>query len=113
MGLRLSRRESRPVKKTKSDYMVGPRAQELEGAADDADAITEADAPWNAEIERREASVPAELHGERLDKAVVAMAGEFSRNHLQGLIEAGHVHVDGVPSTTASRKVRAGQVVAV
>lgn len=93
--------------------MVGPRAQEVEGTLDDADAITEADAPWNAEIERREASVPADLHGERLDKAVVTMASEFSRNHLQGLIEAGHVYVDGVPSTTASRKVRAGQVIAV
>jgi len=93
--------------------MVGPQAREAEEGADDADAITEADAPWNAEVERREASVPADLHGERLDKAVVTMAGEFSRNHLQGLIEAGHVFVDGVPSTTASRKVRAGQQIAV
>jgi hypothetical protein len=114
MGLGRSRRERRPVKKTKSDYMVGPRAHEVEeGTVDDADAAVEADAPWNADIERREASVPAELHGQRLDKAVVTMADEFSRNHLQSLIEAGHVQVDGVPSTTASRKVRAGQVIAV
>ena len=75
----------------------------------DADAET----PWAADIERREASVPRELHGHRLDKAVVAMADEFSRNHLQGLIEAGHVSVDGVPSQTASRKVLAGQLIAV
>ncbi len=93
--------------------MVDPRAHEVNGTADDADAITEADAPWNADIERREAPVPAELHGQRLDKAVVTMAEEFSRNHLQSLIEAGHVLVDGAPSMTASRKVRAGQVIAV
>ena len=93
--------------------MVGPRAHEVEETADDADAAVEADAPWNAEIERREALVPAELHGQRLDKAVVTMAAEFSRNHLQSLIEAGHVSVDGVPSTSASRKVRAGQMIAV
>ena len=77
--------------------------------ADDA----ETEAPWSAQPERREASVPAELHGQRLDKAVVAMANEFSRNHLQGLIEAGHVTVDGVPAGSASRKVLAGQVIAV
>jgi 23S rRNA pseudouridine1911/1915/1917 synthase len=87
--------------------MVGPRADEVEGTTDDADA------PWNADIERREAPVPAALHGQRLDKVVVTMAEEFSRNHLQSLIEAGHVRVDGVDSTTASRKVRAGQTIAV
>ena len=63
--------------------------------------------------ERREALVPQALHGQRLDKAVVAMAGEFSRNHLQGLIEQGHVSVDGAPARVSSRKVLAGQVIAV
>jgi 23S rRNA pseudouridine1911/1915/1917 synthase len=93
--------------------MVGARANELDGAAEVADAAEAVHAPWNAEIERREASVTAALHGQRLDKIVVTMAEEFSRNHLQGLIEAGHVAVDGAPSTTASRKLRAGQVVSV
>jgi len=93
--------------------MVGPQAHEVEGTADDTDAAVEADVPWNADIERRETSVSAELHGQRLDKVVVTMAGEFSRNHLQSLIEAGHVSVDGMPSTTASRKLRAGQLIAV
>ena len=41
------------------------------------------------------------------------MAPEFSRSHLQGLIEQGHVMVDGNPATTASRKLRAGQRVEV
>ncbi|HEY4067466.1 MAG TPA: RluA family pseudouridine synthase [Burkholderiaceae bacterium] len=77
------------------------------------DAGEAADAPWNAEIERRETSVSSALHGQRLDKIVVTMAEEFSRNHLQGLIAAGHVRVDGAASLTPSRKLRAGQVVEV
>ena len=79
-------------------------------ALDDAEA---ADAPWLDEPERREAVVSQDLHGQRLDKAVVAMAGEFSRTHLQGLIEHGHVLVDGVLAGSASRKVLAGQTVSV
>ncbi len=63
--------------------------------------------------ERRELSVPAAGHGQRLDKMLVEMAPEFSRSHLQGLIERGHVHVDGAPARGASQKLRAGQRVEV
>jgi 23S rRNA pseudouridine1911/1915/1917 synthase len=49
------------------------------------------------------------LHGARLDKALVALAPEFSRSHLQHLAQRGHVQLDGVPATTVSRRVRAGQ----
>ncbi len=61
------------------------------------------------EIERRSVVVAAALHGQRLDKVLVALAGEFSRSHLQMLIERGHVQLDGQPAAVASRKVRAGQ----
>ena len=37
--------------------------------------------------ETREGQVAEALHGERLDKVVVGMAPEFSRSHLQHLIE--------------------------
>ena len=73
-------------------------------AADDSD-----DAPGAEEMERRGARVTAAEHGERLDKWLVMLAGEFSRNHLQALIEAGLVQVDGRPATAASRRVSAGQ----
>lgn len=43
----------------------------------------------------------------------MALAGEFSRSHLQGLVERGHVRVDGQPATVSSRKLRAGQRVEV
>jgi 23S rRNA pseudouridine1911/1915/1917 synthase len=69
----------------------------------------EAERPWETEPERRQGVVSEALHGQRLDKAVVAMAGEFSRSHLQSLIERGHVWLDGVAAASASRKVRAGQ----
>lgn len=60
-------------------------------------------------VERREAVVEAGSHGQRVDKVLVALAGEFSRNHLQGLIEQGHVQLDGRRVESASRKVQAGQ----
>jgi 23S rRNA pseudouridine1911/1915/1917 synthase len=71
------------------------------------------DEPADSPAERRQVTVSAALHGSRLDKALVSMAGEFSRNHLQSLVEAGHVWVDGRPQTSASRKVLAGQVITV
>ncbi|MBK1616553.1 RluA family pseudouridine synthase [Rubrivivax gelatinosus] len=71
-------------------------AGEDESAADDS-------------IEKRSAVVDAALHGERLDRVLVTLAGEFSRSHLQHLIELGHVQVDGQRAATASRRVRVGQ----
>jgi len=90
------------------DYRVAPSAD----AAIDADG-NDADTPWADEHEKRESTVPDSLHGARLDKAVVAFVPEFSRSHLQTLIEGGHVSVEGRALTTASRKVLAGQRIVV
>jgi 23S rRNA pseudouridine1911/1915/1917 synthase len=57
----------------------------------------------------RSAVVGTILHGQRLDKVLVGMAPEFSRSHLQHLLELGHAQLDGVIATVASRRVRAGQ----
>jgi len=90
------------------NYRVGPLAQ-LPDEVDD-----EADAPAPDEpAETRESEVGAAQHGRRLDHAVVALAPEFSRTHLQALIGAGHVRVDGERVTLPSRKVLAGQRLAV
>jgi 23S rRNA pseudouridine1911/1915/1917 synthase len=62
-----------------------------------------------AAFELREVTVDAALHGQRLDKALVTLAPEFSRSHLQSLVERGHVHVDGKPAEVVARKLRAGQ----
>ncbi len=60
--------------------------------------------------EIRSATVSRAQHGERLDKALVTLAPEFSRSHLQQLLERGHVKVDGAAGGAASRRLRGGQV---
>ena len=59
--------------------------------------------------EVRCATVASAQHGQRLDLTLVDMAPEFSRSHLQHLIERGHVQVGGVVADTSSRRVKAGQ----
>jgi 23S rRNA pseudouridine1911/1915/1917 synthase len=82
------------------DYRSTPLDDEAPGDVEDITAD---------EVERRTAIVDAASHGERLDRALVALAGEFSRSHLQLLIEQGHVTVDGAVASAASRRLRAGQ----
>ncbi len=65
--------------------------------------------PGSDATEQRCLIIGAGLHGQRIDKALVSLAPEFSRKHLQGLLQAGHVWLDGVAAGTASRRVRAGQ----
>ncbi|WP_414710179.1 RluA family pseudouridine synthase [Roseateles sp.] len=67
----------------------------------------------DAEVERRGAEVDAAGHGDRLDRWLTGLAPEFSRNHLQSLIERGCVTVDGRPLLKAAHKLRAGQRVEV
>jgi 23S rRNA pseudouridine1911/1915/1917 synthase len=76
----------------------------LDGADDPADGDDAA-----ASFELREVKVDAALHGRRLDKVLVSLAPEFSRNHLQSLVERGHVQVDGKPAQVVARKLRVGQ----
>jgi 23S rRNA pseudouridine1911/1915/1917 synthase len=65
------------------------------------------------EVETRAFSVDAALHGERLDRALVALVPEFSRSYLQQLVEAGAVSIAGKVVTRASQKVKAGEVGAI
>lgn len=73
----------------------------------------EPDGPGSDEAESRECVVGDALHGSRLDKVLVSFVPEFSRSHLQTLIDGGHVTLDGRAVTTASRKVLAGQRIVV
>lgn len=65
------------------------------------------------DIEQRSATVDSRAHGDRLDRWLASMVREFSRNHLQGLIEAGEVTVDGVVASSTSKRVSAGQAICV
>lgn len=69
----------------------------------------EQEAEEGSEAERRTADVDAAGHGERLDRWLTRLAPEFSRNHLQSLIERGCVIADGKPLDKAAHKLRAGQ----
>ena len=73
----------------------------MEAALEDA-----ADAGPDAEL--RPFRIAAAHHGDRLDRALVAFAPEFSRSYLQQLIEAGAVSVNGAGAARASQKVKAG-----
>jgi 23S rRNA pseudouridine1911/1915/1917 synthase len=73
----------------------------------------EDEAPEASHAEQREVVVDPSRHGTRLDKVLVDLAPEFSRSHLQALIEEGWVSVDGISVTTASKKIRVGQRVRV
>jgi 23S rRNA pseudouridine1911/1915/1917 synthase len=58
--------------------------------------------------ETRSLDVGLPQHGERLDKLLTAIAPEFSRAHLQGLIADGRVRVEGKVSSSASARMKAG-----
>ncbi len=75
---------------------------------DDVDAQLDV-APWDGAAERRDVLLGAAQHGSRLDRALVALVPEFSRNHLQHLIVQGHVRLDEGVADSASRRVQAGQ----
>ncbi len=66
----------------------------------------------NAEVEWRTVTVDAGQHGERLDRALVEMAPEFSRSYLQQLIEAGLISLNTQVVRKASSRVKAGDMVA-
>ncbi len=77
-----------------------------------AEATEPAEPDGDAAPEWRRAVVSAPQHGQRLDKILVDLAPEFSRSHLQHLIARGHAQLDGAVAATASRRMRAGQRVA-
>ena len=82
-------------------------------ADDDEVAAADASNVEPLEIERRLAVVDASAHGERLDKWLVRIAPEFSRAHLQGLVEGGHVRSGAQVLRQSHKKVSAGQQIEV
>lgn len=66
-----------------------------------------------ADVELREAQIAVSQHGDRLDRALVEVAPEFSRSYLQQLIEAGLVAVNTLPVRKASHRVKAGDRVVI
>ena len=53
--------------------------------------------------------MPAAWHGQRLDRALAALAPEFSRSYLSQLIHEGAVTLAGCPALKPARRVKAGE----
>jgi 23S rRNA pseudouridine1911/1915/1917 synthase len=62
----------------------------------------------SAEVDLRTTVVGVDRHSERLDKALVDAAPEFSRSYLQQLVEAGAVCINRKIVLKASQRVKAG-----
>jgi 23S rRNA pseudouridine1911/1915/1917 synthase len=65
------------------------------------------------EAELRRLTVGLDLHGQRLDRALAALAPEFSRNYLRQLIDGGAVQLNGASAAKPAQKVRVGDVLAI
>ncbi len=83
--------------------MSTPTAADAALPAADADETDDGAPDWRA------TTVESAWHGRRLDHRLVDLAPEFSRSHLQDLVERGHVQLDGVAARMASRKLKVGQ----
>ena len=68
-----------------------------------------------AELEERILQIPTHLHRERLDRALVQLIPEFSRNHLKHLIEDGRVSSQSAPApiTKVAYLVKAADTITV
>ena len=91
-----------------------PTAPGLDDDEDLASAPERLTSPEGEEApEVRQRVLDGEAHGMRLDKVLVTLAPEFSRTHLQTLIERGLVQVEGQVCRLSSRRLQAGQAVTV
>jgi 23S rRNA pseudouridine1911/1915/1917 synthase len=79
---------------------------------DDKRAVTWDDA-LEPEPELRSFIVPAQAHGERLDRALAPVVPELSRSYLQQLIDQGAVTLAGRAVTRSAHRVKAGDAVAI
>ena len=89
------------MKQGKFIISADPQPPEAQGGLEDV-----ADA--GPDVELRPFVIDAAHHGERLDRALAALAPEFSRSYLQQLIESGAVSLNGAPATRSANKVKAG-----
>ena len=70
--------------------------------------LDEGDGDLASELETRSCTVPASAHHQRLDRVLTTLVPEFSRNHLQQLVAAGAVRLNGAPVAKPAHTVRAG-----
>jgi 23S rRNA pseudouridine1911/1915/1917 synthase len=77
---------------------------------------SEADSDFALDLEEHETrqfDCGSQVHGLRLDNALVQLVAEFSRSYLQQLIERGAASLNGQIALKASTKVKAGDVLSI
>ncbi len=67
----------------------------------------------DAELELRQLTIGAQMHGQRLDRALAELIPEFSRSYLQQLIDLSGVTINGTVVMKASARIKAGDVACV
>lgn len=89
---------------------LAPAPEAAFDAASAADSVADdAQEDGAALAEERQLAVPAAWHGQRLDRALAALAPEFSRSYLSQLIHEGAVTLAGCPALKPARRVKAGE----
>ncbi len=81
----------------------------LHGVSDEATLDGPGDSAEPLASEWRTFIIPAELHGQRLDRALASLVPEFSRSYLQQLVDEGAVRLDGRAASRNAQKVAVGQ----
>lgn len=81
------------------------------GPGTEADGLDEGDV--QGDVELRRITVPAQWHGERLDRCLANLVPEFSRSYLQQLIGSEAVQVNGKPAIKPAQKTKAGETIAI
>ena len=62
---------------------------------------------------KRHAEVAPERAGERLDRVLADAFTDLSRTRIRGLIDDGHVQMNGKPITQASLRLKGGEILAI
>ena len=83
------------------------------GGAEDPEEAPDAADELLSEVETRMLTVPSDLHGHRLDRALALLMPEFSRSYLQQQLAGQGVKVNGRSVSKASARVGAGDRLAV
>jgi len=112
MGLGRSRKARDYRERPAASLEAAAASEGLEDEADLPDAEATGSESEGTTVECRVASVTPGQHGERLDKVLAALAPEFSRSHVQHLIEQGYARLRGEVVRGAARRVRAGDELA-
>ena len=88
-----------------SKIISAPAAADLPPQVEEEDAL---DGSSGEPAELRTCVAAQGMHGQRLDRALAALAPEFSRSYLQQLIAQGCAQVNGQTATRAAHRLRAG-----